>query len=639
MDLVWALIVNLPSSTVYVRGGSRWRLQPVGVSTDISTGTRLLEREVGLGGSTSHIALRFAAISICAATVIAGLAALAGYRTARSGEEASAAHSADRLVGTALRGALEAVSPDANDVVLPAQSRERLDALTGPLLSTELRGVRLWTTGGEVVYQTGDAGSASRPPSVQDASIASLRKSGADGTPLFASYTAADGYTLEIAQDSRALDARIAVLQGGAIVVVAIAYVLLCAILQIGFWLATRKVGAEHRRLARLFASGEELRSSLDLHDVITQVVRGATTVARGDYSLLALFEAETGDLLLRATYDARTDAVAHQQRSVEDWFLRRAVITNTTIVSGQPAKAYERFFGAELDKYQQVNALITPMSLRDHVVGVLGVIRAPTARRNAFTADDVTQAADLAAQGAVAIEQSMLFSKVRSYAKEVELSYDATLKAMMAALDAKDEVTEGHCERVAKMTTQLARQMGVSEGAIVDMERGALLHDVGKIGVPDAVLKKPAALNDMEWEAMRKHPLLAGMMVSKVGFLEGATPILLYHHERFDGGGYPFGLKSDKIPLDARIFSVIDAYDAMTSDRPYRDAMSHEQAMAEVAAGSGTQFDPAVVTAFSHLFASRPDLRAQPAARQDRSTYHSDELAARQRETDSSAA
>ena len=102
------------------------------------------------------------------------------------------------------------------------------------------------------------------------------------------------------------------------------------------------------------------------------------------------------------------------------------------------------------------------------------------------------------------------------------------------------------------------------------------LLHDVGKIGVPDAVLKKPAALDDMEWEAIRKHPLLAGMMISKVSFLEGATPILLYHHERYDGTGYPFGLMSDRIPMEARLFSVVDAYDAMTSNRPYRDAMPH---------------------------------------------------------------
>jgi HD-GYP domain-containing protein (c-di-GMP phosphodiesterase class II) len=164
---------------------------------------------------------------------------------------------------------------------------------------------------------------------------------------------------------------------------------------------------------------------------------------------------------------------------------------------------------------------------------------------------------------------------------------------------------------------------MGVPEASLVDIERGALLHDVGKIGVPDAVLKQPKKLTHMEWEAMRKHPLLAGVMVSKVGFLEKALPILLYHHERYDGGGYPFGLTDENIPLEARIFSIVDAYDAMTSDRPYRSAMSHEEAMAEVRVNCGSQFDPNVVDAFERLMAARPDLRDNSGHRMDSSHDH----------------
>ncbi len=591
-----------------------------------------------MGGSTSHIALRFAAISVLAATLIAGLAAGAGYQIDRNREQGAAARSADRLVGTPVRAAIEALRPAASGVSLPAESRTQLNALTVPLLSTELRGIRLWTADGQVAYAVGVEASGTNPPAVTGSELVSQRGTAPDGGPTFSSYSSADGYVLEITQDSHAVDARIRSAQQMTIVAVAIAYVLLCVVLQAAFWLATRKVTSEHRRLARLYTSGEDLRASLDLHDVVTQVSREAATIARADYSLLALFEPETGDLVLRATYAAATDTVAHQQRSIEEWFLRRAVITNTAIVSGQAAKLYGQFFGPEIEEHDQVNVLIAPMSLRDRVVGVVAVVRVPTGRRNAFGAEDVRQTVDLAAQGAIAIEQATLFAKVRSYAKEVEISYDSTLKAMMAALEAKDEVSEGHCERVAKMTVQLARHMGVPDNVIVDMERGALLHDVGKIGVPDAVLKKPAALNDMEWEAMRKHPLLAGMMVSKVGFLEGATPILLYHHERFDGGGYPFGLATDKIPLDARIFSVIDAYDAMTSERPYRDAMTHEQAMAEVAAGSGTQFDPGVVTAFTQLMTVHAELRVR-AAQPERPTYHTDDIIPRPREADSSAA
>jgi HD-GYP domain-containing protein (c-di-GMP phosphodiesterase class II) len=141
---------------------------------------------------------------------------------------------------------------------------------------------------------------------------------------------------------------------------------------------------------------------------------------------------------------------------------------------------------------------------------------------------------------------------------------------------------------------------MGIPEERLTDVERGALLHDVGKIGVPDSVLRKPQALSRKEWQEMQKHPLLSGILVSKVGVLEGALPILLYHHERYDGQGYPFGLLGDKIPLEARIFALVDAYDAMTSDRPYRAAMPHQEAMAEIIANAGTQFDPTVTEAFT---------------------------------------
>jgi HD-GYP domain-containing protein (c-di-GMP phosphodiesterase class II) len=212
-------------------------------------------------------------------------------------------------------------------------------------------------------------------------------------------------------------------------------------------------------------------------------------------------------------------------------------------------------------------------------------------------------------------VEQANLFAKVRAYASELEMTYDTTLKALSAALDAKDAVTEGHSERVAHLTKAIAREMNVPEEKLVDVERGALLHDVGKIGVPDAVLRKPRTLSRREWQAMQRHPLLAGILVSKIGFLEGALPILLYHHERFDGGGYPFGLSGDRIPLEARIFAVVDTYDAMTSDRPYRKAVGRAEAIKEIVSNSGSQFDPAVVEAFLRIVAQLP---AEPEAEID---------------------
>jgi HD-GYP domain-containing protein (c-di-GMP phosphodiesterase class II) len=170
----------------------------------------------------------------------------------------------------------------------------------------------------------------------------------------------------------------------------------------------------------------------------------------------------------------------------------------------------------------------------------------------------------------------------------------------------------------VAKLTVAIAREMNVSEEKLVDIERGALLHDVGKIGVPDAVLRKPRTLSRREWQTMQRHPLLAGVLVSKVGFLEGALPILLYHHERYDGNGYPFGLAGDRIPIEARIFAVVDAYDAMTSDRPYRKAMPHEEAVAEIVANAETQFDPAVVEVFQEVIERTPLAGEEEAAKEE---------------------
>ena len=265
----------------------------------------------------------------------------------------------------------------------------------------------------------------------------------------------------------------------------------------------------------------------------------------------------------------------------------------------------YRRIFGVDLDDDTPMAVVCVPMALRKKVVGIIAVLRRPSA--GAFSRGDAEMLEELAGQAAMAVEQANLFAKVRSYASELELSYDTTLKALSAALDAKDAATEGHSERVANLTVAIAKEMNIPQEKLVDVERGALLHDVGKIGVPDAVLRKPRTLTRREWQAMQRHPLLAGLLVSKVGFLEGALPILLYHHEHYNGKGYPFGLAGDRIPLEARIFAVVDAYDAMTSDRPYRKAMAHELAMEEIAAHSGTQFDPTVVEAFQRVIERLP--------------------------------
>lgn len=186
--------------------------------------------------------------------------------------------------------------------------------------------------------------------------------------------------------------------------------------------------------------------------------------------------------------------------------------------------------------------------------------------------------------------------------------AYDGTLRSLVAALDARDSESAGHSERVADLTMAIAEEIGIERGT--DVWRrifwGALLHDVGKIAIPDGVLRKPDRLSEEEWAAMRTHPQAGFGILSSIEFLADAAGIVLTHHERFDGTGYPAGLKGEEIPFGSRIFAVADAFDAMTSDRAYRSAMPSEEALAEILRGSGTQFDPAAVRAFLNVYRTR---------------------------------
>jgi putative nucleotidyltransferase with HDIG domain len=183
--------------------------------------------------------------------------------------------------------------------------------------------------------------------------------------------------------------------------------------------------------------------------------------------------------------------------------------------------------------------------------------------------------------------------------------TYDGTLEALVLALDARDRETKGHSLRVMSYVLAIARQLGLEEGGQewTDMQRGALLHDIGKIGVSDYILHKPGPLTPEEWADMKRHPHVGYEMLKDISFLSDAAAIVHAHHERFDGKGYPRGLAGDEIPTGARIFAVADAFDAMTSDRPYRKTLSPEMARDEILRHSGTQFDPQVVQVFLFVY------------------------------------
>lgn len=202
----------------------------------------------------------------------------------------------------------------------------------------------------------------------------------------------------------------------------------------------------------------------------------------------------------------------------------------------------------------------------------------------------------------AIALENAELFLNLQDTNIELTNAYDATIEGWSHALDLRDKETEGHTQRVTELTVKLAKEMGLSEKDLVHLRRGALLHDIGKMGIPDNILLKPGSLTDEEWNIMRKHPQYAFDMLTPIKYLAKALDIPYCHHEKWDGTGYPRGLRGKEIPFAARIFAVIDVWDALTSDRPYRAAWPKEKTLDYIRGLSGIQFDPEVVKKFEGL-------------------------------------
>ncbi len=207
-----------------------------------------------------------------------------------------------------------------------------------------------------------------------------------------------------------------------------------------------------------------------------------------------------------------------------------------------------------------------------------------------------------LAGQAAIAIDNAILFEDLQRSNIELKLAYDTTIEGLSYALDLRDKETEGHSRRVTEVTVRLARAMGMGEAELVHVRRGALLHDIGKMGVPDQILLKPGALTGEEWEIMRHHPVYAYEMLAPIEHLRPALDIPYCHHERWDGTGYPRGLKGSQIPLAARIFAVVDVWDALCSERPYRKAWPEQQAIDHIREQAGKHFDPSILPVFLNL-------------------------------------
>lgn len=239
------------------------------------------------------------------------------------------------------------------------------------------------------------------------------------------------------------------------------------------------------------------------------------------------------------------------------------------------------------------------PLMSKGQVKGVLELFH-----RRAFVPDSqwISFAETVATQAAIAIDNAQLLKELERSNMDLSLAYDATLEGWAKALELRDHETVGHSRRVVKMAMELSKKLGFEGADLVHIRRGALLHDIGKMGVPDSILQKAGPLDDDEWEIMRQHPVYAYEWLRSTKYLQPALDIPHFHHEKWDGSGYPEGLKGEEIPMPARIFAIIDVWDALRSDRPYRKAWSEEKAVSFIKEQKGNHFDPQVVDAFLEM-------------------------------------
>ena len=324
-----------------------------------------------------------------------------------------------------------------------------------------------------------------------------------------------------------------------------------------------------------------ELGSPANLREACQTAVRTVVELLGADAAVLALFHRDGASPEVLVSHGVPPGLIKFNSEQVPliDPFLKCAESRAILVEPLPPSHPFFPVFGAGRCR------VYVPILSMDKVVGVMSII-GPRRR---------SELRDRTLLTGLARVLGLTLDNVRLYSHE----YQGMLHILTSALDQRDRVTDGHSRRVADLSLIVARELGIDGDDLLDIERAAILHDIGKLAVPDAILSKPAPLTSDEWLEMRRHPDVGHDLVRDVPFLGHAAEIIRSHHERFDGAGYPRSLKGEEIPLGARIFAVVDAYDAMTSDRPYRLARSHEEALEEIRRQVGTQFDPVVVAPF----------------------------------------
>ncbi len=333
------------------------------------------------------------------------------------------------------------------------------------------------------------------------------------------------------------------------------------------------------------------LQQTLDSEVLIPRILEEVNKAIEAEGQSLWLLDSATGRIACRYATGPEAEAIKKVSVPIGAGIVGTSVDRREPIIITDAQNDERIFRGADAQTGFITRSLMcVPMVRQGKAIGAIEAVNKRSGRL--FTPADLELLLNIADSAALAIENARLYA-------ELAVSYDSTLDALAAALDLRDRETEGHSRRVVEYTARLARQMGMAEAAIGDICRGALLHDVGKIGVPDGILHKPGPLTPDERDIIEKHPQAGYEMLLDIPYLKEEIQIVLSHQERWNGSGYPFGLRGAEIPLGARLFAIADTYDALTSDRPYRRSGSYEEAIRVIAAEADRQFDPEATAAF----------------------------------------
>ncbi len=358
---------------------------------------------------------------------------------------------------------------------------------------------------------------------------------------------------------------------------------------------------ASYKELATINNLSRKLNATLEINHVSNLVVHEICRVLKNPLCTLRLLD-ETGNYLIPAAYAG--EYVIGEVKSVSDFsvydiknpLFRKVFETDGSVIKHdvEQSNLIKKINSTKKPKEKINELLMTPIKNNDKWLGVLTV-----GTTGKFTSRQKSLLSSIANNAAIAIENARLYDlSKRNFIK--------TVNALIAAIEAKDKYTEGHSHRVSKYAVILAEKMGLSKEQIDEVRVAGILHDIGKIGVPDAILSKPQRLTLDEYEQIKKHPTISNKILEPVGLTDGTMKAITHHHERWDGKGYPFGITNEQLSIEAQIISVADALDAMTSDRAYRKAMTEEDAVREIVKGRDTQFSPRVVDVLSELFKAK---------------------------------